>query len=1090
MGRVWNHTLPVIARYHQEAGSCNRKPGEDLDELLIQGLIHGAQHAPRIEFHNTMRHVHAVAGFISVDCGLPGTASYVDDGTKLSYAPDAAFIDTGTNYDISPDYIKEQLSRTYHNVRSFPNGTRNCYTLRSLAGNKYLVRATFKYGDYDSLNRPPAFDLYVGVNFWKTVTLVDPNVVSIVEAIVVVPDDFVQVCLVNTGTGTPFISSLDLRPLNKSLYPQANATRGLVLLGRFNFGPTDAKDIVRYPDDLHDRIWLPWINKMNWVDISTTLMVKNLDGDWFGAPSKVMQTAITPRDASKNIELSWDPKPQTKDPSPGYITILDFAELLLHSGAAHEFYVNLNGDLWYPHSFTPDYLYTDALFNTDPTKRPGQTKDFQDGYSDFGGASAPVQGYTRYNISLNATANSTLPPIINAIEVFSVIPTTEIGTDSQDVSAIAAIKAKYLVQKNWFGDPCLPKTLSWDGLTCRYGAISQPPRIIGLDLSFSGLNGNISSSFANLRAVQFLNLSHNNLIGSIPDALSQLPSLTVLDLTGNQLNESIPSGLLKRSQNGSLDLRAVPLIASEGFKGKRAVKPQNGSAGSGYMNNSLGLENRQFTYQELEMITNNFQRVLGWGGFGYVYNGSLEDGTKVAVKLRSQTSNQGVKEFLAEAQILTRIHHKNLVSMVGYCKDGEYMTLVYEFMSEGTLQEHIAGQDDDGRYLTWRQRLRIALESAQGLEYLHKSCNPPLIHRDVKATNILLNEKLEAKIADFGLSRVFNLDETHISTNTLVGIKRQCSPRRKATYSFGVVLLELITGKPAILRDPEPTSLIHWVQQRLAQGDIESIVDARMGGDHDVNTVWKSTDVALKCTAHMSKQRPTMTDVVSQLQDCLELEEGHLGDGATQNFSNSSSDDLESSYYENTHGADHSDESLAASGVGIEMRAVSIEYGTTPIFLCYNLDYHLYFHYIFYDWRPTCSAARRSCRPTTGIQDSKAQPSLPGVGLGPLEIRVGVLVKRIVTSSIRAILILVELPDYLKKLVYQTKQQKRAEAMEKQLSDLIKSVADLTTSSNAVLKTVEGIKPVVDTLAGWKPEVEASITKLGGELRDLRQQLA
>ncbi|TVU19666.1 hypothetical protein EJB05_35829, partial [Eragrostis curvula] len=379
-------------------------------------------------------------GFISIDCGLPGTASYVDDGTGLS----RRLHRHGTNYDISPDYITEQLSRTYHNVRSIPNGTRNCYTLRSLTtGNKYLVRAAFKYGDYDSLNRPPVFDLYVGVNYWKTVNLVDPDdVIRIVEAIVVVPADFVQVCLVNTDSGTPFISGLDLRPLNNSLYPQANATRGLVLLGRFNFGPTNATD-VRYPDDPLDRIWLPWIDNTNWTEISTTLTVHNSLVDIFEAPSKVMQTAITPRDASKNIELSWDPKPQPKDPSPGYIANLHFSELqLLPSGSVRAFYVNLNGDLWYSLPFTPEYLYADALFSLDPTKRPKQSKGFQDGYSDFGG-------------------------------------NTENDHEKTKVSAIAAIKAKYRVQKNWIGDPCLPRTLTWDGLTCRY-AISQPPRITGV----------------------------------------------------------------------------------------------------------------------------------------------------------------------------------------------------------------------------------------------------------------------------------------------------------------------------------------------------------------------------------------------------------------------------------------------------------------------------------------------------------------------------------------------------------------------------------------------------------------------------------
>jgi hypothetical protein len=315
------------------------------------------------------------------------------------------------------------------------------------------------------------------------------------------------------------------------------------------------------------------------------------------------------------------------------------------------------------------------------------------------------------------------------------------------------------------GDPCGPKTLKWDGLTCSY-AISSTPRITRVNISFSGLDGDISSSFANLKAIQYLNLSHNNLTGSVPDTLSQLPSLTVLDLTGNQLSGSIPQGLLKRSQDGSLNLRygnnpnlctnadschtvkeksklavyiAVPVVLvvvigllvallfyflmSRKQQGptKNTVKPQNETpvshvpTGGTYVQSSLQLaENRRYTYKELKMITNNFQRVLGRGGFGKVYNGFLEDGTQVAVKLRSDSSNQGVKEFLAEAQILTRIHHKNLVSIIGYCKDGEYMALVYEYMSEGTLQEHIAGNGRNRRYLTWKQRLRIALESAQG----------------------------------------------------------------------------------------------------------------------------------------------------------------------------------------------------------------------------------------------------------------------------------------------------------------------------------------------------------------------------------------
>lgn len=173
----------------------------------------------------------------------------MNDTTKLSYATDAGFIDAGTNHNISAEYITPSLVRSWYNVRSFPSpaGTRNCYTLRSIErGLKYLIRARFKYGNYDGLDRPPVFHLYVGVNFWTAVNVTRPDEAMLMEVIVVVPDDYVQVCLVNTGAGTPFISGIDLRPLKRTLYPQAIASQGLVLHARINFGPTDVSGIVKY----------------------------------------------------------------------------------------------------------------------------------------------------------------------------------------------------------------------------------------------------------------------------------------------------------------------------------------------------------------------------------------------------------------------------------------------------------------------------------------------------------------------------------------------------------------------------------------------------------------------------------------------------------------------------------------------------------------------------------------------------------------------------------------------------------------------------------------------------------------------------
>ncbi|TVU20511.1 hypothetical protein EJB05_36723, partial [Eragrostis curvula] len=464
------------------------------------------------------------------------------------------------------------------------------------------------------------------------------------------------------------------------------------------------------------------------------------------------------------------------------------------------------------------------------------------------------------------------------------------------------------------------------------------------NLSSSGLGGDISFYFSKLTAIDYLifrtsllngdtffivsshffrDLSHNKLTGSIPDVLSQLSSLKVIDLTDNQLNGSIPSGLLKRIQDGSLKLRygdnpnlcsngnacqtkkkmsntllaiyiVVPIVAcvvvgtvvlllfviKRNKTKQKDVEPQDGN-GNSRMQHGNG---RQFTYRELEVITDNFQRVLGRGGFGSVYDGILKDGTQVAVKLQSDFSNQGDREFLAEVQTLTKIHHKNLVSLIGYCMDGNHLALVYEHMSEGSLEDKLRGYDQNPGSLTWKQRLRIALESAQGLEYLHKACSPPFVHRDVKTANILLSANLEAKIGDFGLLKAFKRDgDTHVSTARLVGTHGYLAPEyatvlqlteKNDVYSFGIVLLEVITGQPPILQHPQATHIIQWVRQRLAQGDIEDVVDKRMRGYYNVNVMWKAVDIALKCTAQEPAQRPTMTVVVARLQECIKIEEG------------------------------------------------------------------------------------------------------------------------------------------------------------------------------------------------------------------------
>nr|BAJ91979.1 predicted protein [Hordeum vulgare subsp. vulgare] len=385
--------------------------------LLLLCLVSGALQARAQPNSN---------GFISIDCG--GPTGYVDHTTGLSYTTDAGFIDAdaGNNHNISVEYITPSTPKSSYSVRSFPSETRNCYTLSSLvSGFKYLIRGEFLYGNYDDLNTLPIFDLYIGVNFWTKVNILEAGTAVYTEAIMVVPNGSLQVCLMKTSSGTPFISGLDLRPLKNKLYPLANETQALVLLYRFNFGPTDSHDIIRYPLDPYDRIWFPFIvHATDWTDMSTDMNV-NADVDQlFQPPEAVMQTAITPRNVSNNIEFRLNLQSFPYNLGMGYIYTLYFCELddLSSSKAVREYYIYKNGVLDYSKAYTPTYLSDGYFYST-----------------------GPFQADQSIVISLDATAESTLPPIINAIELFAVIATTTLGTDEQDGATIHLHELKIVI---------------------------------------------------------------------------------------------------------------------------------------------------------------------------------------------------------------------------------------------------------------------------------------------------------------------------------------------------------------------------------------------------------------------------------------------------------------------------------------------------------------------------------------------------------------------------------------------------------------------------------------------------------------------
>uniref|UniRef100_A0A2N9FNC9 Protein kinase domain-containing protein n=1 Tax=Fagus sylvatica TaxID=28930 RepID=A0A2N9FNC9_FAGSY len=501
-------------------------------------------------------HAQDQSDFISIDCGLQANWSYTEPSTSINYISDAAFIDTGVSKKISSEFEGDFQQPTW-TLRSFPEGIRNCYSINVTQGQKYLIRATFLYGNYDGQNLLPQFDLHLGPNMWDTVKI-ENNVsyVVLMELIHVPSLNYLQVCLVNTGLGTPFISAIEFRPLNNRAY--VTSVGSLALFARYDLGSVN---------------------------------------------NKSYSTAATPINESGPLEFYLPPEANSK-----YYVYMHFAELVkLKANQSRSFNITLNGELWYDGTVVPSYLFTNTLFS--PSALTGGN----------------------YVFSIFKTENSTLPPIINAIEIYTVKHFPQSETDKQDVVAITNIKSKYGVERNWQGDPCAPQAYSWEGLNCSYDGYN-PPRIISLNLSSSGLTGEISAYISNLVMLQYLDLSNNSLTGSVPDFLSQLKYLRVLNLT----------------------------------------------------------------------------------------------------------------------------------TLVGYYYEGANMGLIYEYMANGDLEAHLSGENTN--ILSWEARLQIAMDASQGLEYLHHGCKPPIIHRDVKSTNILLNEKFRAKLADFGLSKTLPTDDTHLST--------------------------------------------------------------------------------------------------------------------------------------------------------------------------------------------------------------------------------------------------------------------------------------------------------------------------------------
>ncbi|KAL4555112.1 hypothetical protein LXL04_037723 [Taraxacum kok-saghyz] len=300
---------------------------------------------------------------------------------------------------------------------------------------------------------------------------------------------------------------------------------------------------------------------------------------------------------------------------------------------------------------------------------------------------------------------------------------------------------------------------------------------------------------------------------------------------------------------------------------------------------------RLYTYKDLQIASQDFkpENKIGQGGFGSVYKGQLKDGKLVAIKVLSIESRQGLREFLTEITVISDIQHENLVKLHGYCVEKNHRILVYGYLKNGSLDQTLLVGGDCSIKFTWEIRRKICTGVAKGLAYLHEEVHPHIIHRDIKASNILLDEDFTPKISDFGLAKLLPSHLTHVSTR-IAGTQGYLAPeyaiggqltRKADIYSFGVLLLEIVSGRPNQKKclPVGEQFLLERVWELYSEGEIERLVDPSIRNDDvDIDEACRYLKIGLLCTQSLLKKRPSMSNVMKMLNGEIDLDEKDLSD--------------------------------------------------------------------------------------------------------------------------------------------------------------------------------------------------------------------